>query len=256
MQSVQVSSKYCIVNDLWLYHASRALSVFPRVECAVLARQRGQSLLRGKIAASWLPRWPSYLSTLPSFFGFIASPRAISIGSQDKWWSTRASIHFASSDWAFSFYAICANREASLDWSSVTPCATSVSPPPAFKHLINFIVRRRIGLAGYAGEASVSYHGRADGPNVGPAVTPSALTRICHTPAKKPYEFIRTLARITLPMQLDELIHPNRHKTHCATPFPYIETDAEPPAIHARFLPMLLFETIPGFLHPQPQIAS
>jgi hypothetical protein len=53
-------------------------------------------------------------------------------------------------------------------------------------------------------------------------------------------------------MQLDELIHPNRHKTHCATPFPYLEIDAEPPAIHARFLPMQLFETIPGFLNPQP----
>jgi hypothetical protein len=34
MRSVHVSSKYCIVNDLWLYHASPALSVFP--ECAVL----------------------------------------------------------------------------------------------------------------------------------------------------------------------------------------------------------------------------
>jgi len=123
--------------------------------------------------------------------------------------------------------------------------------PPAFKHLINFIIRRRISLAGYTGEASVSYHGRADGPDGRPAMSPSALTRICHTSSKKRYEFIRTLAGITLPMQLDELIHPNRHKTHCATPFPYVEIDAEPPAIHARFLPMLLCETIPGFLNPQ-----
>src|SRR4029077_18854710 len=88
------------------------------------------------------------------------------------------------------------------------------------------------------GEASVSYHGRADGPDGGPAVTPSALRRICHTQAKKPYEFIRTLARITLPMQLNELIHPNRHKTHYATPFPIVKTDARPPTIHARFLPV------------------
>jgi hypothetical protein len=52
------------------------------------------------------------------------------------------------------------------------------------------------------------------------------LTRICHAPAKKPYEFIRTIARITLLMQLDELLHPNRHKTHYATPFPIGKTDA------------------------------
>jgi hypothetical protein len=91
------------------------------------------------------------------------------------------------------------DREASLDWSPAKPRATSVSPPGS-KHLINFIVRRRIGLAGNAGEASVSYHGRTDGPDGCPAVTPSALTRISHTPAKKPYEFIRTLARIALPM--------------------------------------------------------
>jgi hypothetical protein len=78
------------------------------------------------------------------------------------------------------------------------------------------------------------------------------LTRICHTPAKKPYEFIRTLARITLSMQIDELIHPNRYKTHYATPFPIVKTDAWPATIHARFLPTLLFETIPGFLNPQP----
>ena len=57
--------------------------------------------------------------------------------------------------------------------------------PPAFKHLINFIIRRRISLAGYTGEASVSYHGRADRPDGCAAVTPSALTRICYTPAKK-----------------------------------------------------------------------
>jgi hypothetical protein len=55
-----------------------------------------------------------------------------------------------------------------------------------------------------------------------PAVTPNALTHICHTPAKKTYEFIGPLARIALPMQLDELIHPNRHKTHCTIPFPIV----------------------------------
>jgi hypothetical protein len=90
---------------------------------------------------------------------------------------------------------------------------------PALKHLIDFVVRRRISLASYAGETSVSYHGRADRPDGCPAVTPSASTRICYTPAKKTYEFIGPLARIALPMQLDELIHPNRYKTHCTTPF-------------------------------------
>jgi len=95
-----------------------------------------------------------------------------------------------------------------------------VSPSPGFQNLVNFVVRRRIGLAGYAGEAGVSYHRRADSPNRGPAVTPSASTRICHTPAKKPSEFIRTIARIALLMQFDELLHPNRHKTHYAAPFP------------------------------------
>jgi len=84
----------------------------------------------------------------------------------------------------------------------------------ALKHLIDFVVRRRISLASYAGETSVSYHGRADRPDGCPAVTPSALTRICYTPAKKTYEFIGPLARLALAMQLDELIHPNRYKTH------------------------------------------
>jgi hypothetical protein len=58
---------------------------------------------------------------------------------------------------------------------------------PALKHLIDFVVRRGISLASYAGETSVSYHGRADRPDGCPAVTPSALTRICYTPAKKTY---------------------------------------------------------------------
>ena len=71
---------------------------------------------------------------------------------------------------------------------------------PALKHLIDFIVRRRISLASYAGETSVSYPGRSDRPDGCPAVTPSALTRICHAPAKKTYEFIGALARIALPM--------------------------------------------------------
>jgi len=48
------------------------------------------------------------LSTSPSFFGFIASPPAICIWAQDDWWRTRALITLASSDWAFSVYAICA----------------------------------------------------------------------------------------------------------------------------------------------------
>jgi hypothetical protein len=79
---------------------------------------------------------------------------------------------------------------------------------PALKHPIDFIVRGRISLASYAGETSVSYHGRADRPDGCPAATPNAVTRICHTPAKKTYEFIGPLTRIALPMKLDELVHP------------------------------------------------
>ena len=138
-------------------------------------------------------RYPAQLRRVhPQFAGHV------DLGVRQVW-LTRASI--PACNFGSGFLVLChlRDREASLDWSSAKPRVTGVSPR-GFKYLINFIVRRRIGLAGDAGEASVSYHGRADGPDGCPAVTPSALTRICRTPAKKPYEFIRTLARIALPM--------------------------------------------------------
>jgi len=51
-------------------------------------------------------------------------------------------------------------------------------------------------------------------------------------------------------MQLDELVHPNRHKTHCTLPLLYRLTDAWSPAIHARFssnAALRNLETIAGF---------